>query len=187
MQQVLQLDRQAFYYINSVWQNAVFDNILPLVRHPNFSFPLYVFLLLYMAMNYHKNVWIWILSVALLVTFTNYISSDIIKECWYRLRPCNDNTLLHPARLLLGYRPQSSSFISSHATNHFGMALFFYYTLKPYFGKKSLLFLLWAGTIAYAQVYVGVHFPLDVVCGAFVGSIFGYLAALIFNKYISLV
>ncbi len=187
MQQLLQLDRQAFYYINSAWQNPVFDHIMPLVRHSNFSVPLYIFLLVYGILNFNKNVWIWAATVGLMVILTNYISSDVIKEFWYRFRPCNDETLQHPARLLLSYRPQSSSFTSSHATNHFAMAVFFYLTTKAIFGKKAILFLLWSGIIAYAQVYVGVHFPLDVICGAFVGSIFGYLAALIFNKYFSLV
>ncbi len=187
MQQLLQLDRQAFYYINSAWQNTLFDFIMPLIRHSNFSVPLYIFLLVYGVLNFNKKFWIWAASAGLLVILTNYISSDIIKELWFRVRPCNDNTLTHPARLLLSYKPQSSSFTSSHATNHFAMALFFYITLKSHFRKKTNLFLLWAALIAYAQVYVGVHFPLDVISGAFVGSIFGYLAALTFNKYFSLV
>ncbi|MEQ1554224.1 MAG: phosphatase PAP2 family protein, partial [Ferruginibacter sp.] len=100
----------------------------------------------------------------------------------FRLRPCNDHTLRDTFTLLIGYRPQSSSFTSSHATNHFAMAAFFFYTLKQYFGKFSVLFFIWAALICFAQVYVGVHFPLDVICGGIIGFIFGYLCATSFNK-----
>jgi undecaprenyl-diphosphatase len=82
----------------------------------------------------------------------------------------------------VGYRPQSSSFTSSHAANHFGMAIFLYLTLKNDFGKWPLLFFLWAFSISFAQVYVGVHYPLDVTCGALIGILIGYLCGKSFNR-----
>lgn len=84
------------------------------------------------------------------------------------------------------YRPQSSSFTSSHAANHFAMAVFFYCTLSKHIGKWALLFFVWAAVIAYAQVYVGVHYPIDVACGGLIGIVFGYLSARLFNKFYGL-
>jgi undecaprenyl-diphosphatase len=84
-------------------------------------------------------------------------------------------------RFLLSYKPQSSSFTSSHATNHFALAAFFYFTLKKYFNKWGLLFFCWAFMICYAQVYVGVHYPFDVICGGIIGFSIGYGFARFFN------
>ena len=89
-------------------------------------------------------------------------------------------------RFLLSYRPQSSSFTSSHAANHFGLATFFYFTLRNYIHHWTWAFFAWAFIIIYAQVYVGVHYPVDVIAGGLVGLLFGYLSAKSFNKNYSL-
>jgi len=78
------------------------------------------------------------------------------------------------------------SFPSSHATNHFGAAVFFFCTLRPYLKKWAYLFFFWAASISYGQVYVGVHYPSDVIGGAILGSIIGYLMSLIYRKKIGL-
>jgi undecaprenyl-diphosphatase len=110
------------------------------------------------------------------------ISSDLIKENFFRIRPSNDPELISSARVLLSYRPQSSSFTSSHAFNHFALAAYFYFTLHKDLGKWTGLFFFWAFIIIYAQVYVGVHFPLDVITGGLIGFLFGYLSSRSFNK-----
>ncbi|MEO7264162.1 MAG: phosphatase PAP2 family protein [Ferruginibacter sp.] len=182
MQQLLQFDKDFFYLINSRWQNSLFDTIMPLLRHANFWVPLYLFLFVFVLTNFKKNVFWWACFAGATVILTDFVSSDIIKENIFRLRPCNDDSLYPAARLLLSYKPQSSSFTSSHACNHFALAVFFYLTLKNFIGKWAYLFFFWGFIIIYAQVYVGVHFPLDVICGALVGLVFGYLSAYIFNK-----
>ena len=186
MTEIIKLDRHLFKLINTDWNNAFFDFIMPTLRHSHLWVPLYLFLLVFVLVNFKKNVLLWILFAVALASLMDILSSHIIKEYIFRLRPCNDNSLIPPARLLLSYKPQSSSFTSSHATNHFAMAMFFYLTLKQHIGRWALLFFLWAGTIIYAQVYVGVHFPLDVLGGAFVGVVFGYLFAYIYNRYLKL-
>ena len=182
MHELLKLDRQAFTFINQQTQNQLFDTMMPLIRNAYFWAPLYAFLVIFVVINIKKNVLLWVAFTIILVTLTNYISSDFIKHFIFRLRPCNDESLVPPARLLLSYKPQSSSFTSSHATNHFAMAVFFFVTMRKQTGNWGLLFFIWAVLIAYAQVYVGVHFPIDVISGAFVGSAFGYLFAFIFKR-----
>jgi membrane-associated phospholipid phosphatase len=162
------------------WHNAYLDAVLPLIRHSKFSIPLYLFLLVFALMNFQKNKWWWITFAVLTVVLTNFVSSDIIKENLFRLRPCRDAELGN--RLIVNYCPQSSSFTSSHATNHFGMATFFFFTLHDYFPKWRYLFYVWAFSIIYAQVYVGVHYPLDVLSGAITGFVLGYLSARSFNR-----
>ena len=187
MNKLLQLDKQIFQVINNGWQNNFFDTVMPFLRNSNFWLPLYLFLLLFALVNFKKNRAWWIFYAVGTVILSNYLSSDIIKENIFRLRPCNDPELADSIRVLVSYRPQSSSFTSSHSVNHFAMGAFFYSTLHPFIGKWALLFFVWAISICYAQVYVGVHFPLDVICGGLIGLVLGYLSARSFNNNYQLV
>ncbi len=182
MNGLLEADKHLFFLVNNKWSNAFFDLIMPVIRTSQLWVPLYLFLLVLVIANFKKNRLWWIFYVAGLATLTDFISSDLIKPNFFRVRPCNDPELADTIRLLLSYRPQSSSFTSSHAVNHFGLATFFFLTLKDHIGRPAWLFFLWGLIIIYAQVYVGVHFPLDVLCGAIIGAFFGYLSARWFNK-----
>ncbi len=187
MQKLLELDKALFTVINNSWSNSVFDIILPFIRNQYTWFPFYLFLIVFALVNYKKKAWWWIFFAVVTAILSNYISSDLIKGNIYRLRPCNDPEMADTVRFLVGYRPKSSSFTSSHATNHFALASFLYYTLRPHLGKWCHLFFAWAAIICYAQVYVGVHYPLDVIAGGIIGFIFGYLSAKLYNKNYSLV
>jgi undecaprenyl-diphosphatase len=102
-----------------------------------------------------------------------------------RLRPCNDPINSLHMRLLVecgsGY-----SFPSSHATNHFGMSLFLYFSFGKFYKWIKPTVILWAALVSYAQVYVGVHYPIDVFTGAIIGSLIGFLIAKLFNRLIVL-
>jgi membrane-associated phospholipid phosphatase len=182
MQSLLQFDRSFFQLINGQWHNAFFDWLMPWLRNSEMWVPLYLFLLLFVAINYKKNAGWFILFAILTVILSDFISSTLIKPNFFRLRPCNDPSLADSIHILVGYRPQSSSFTSSHAVNHFAIATYLYLTLKKQLGKKMLGWFAWAFSIAYAQVYVGVHYPLDVICGAFIGILIGYLPGQLVNK-----
>ena len=187
MQKLLELDKRLFIIINSKWHNSFLDATMPITRHAMVWAPFYLFMILFVLINFKKTGILWVLFAAGTVALTNIISSDLIKENIIRLRPCNDPDMASGLRFLLSYRPQSSSFTSSHATNHFGLAAFFFFTLIPHIGKCAWLFFVWAALVIYAQVYVGVHYPLDVICGGLVGFLFGYLSSRSFNKNYSLV
>ena len=150
------------------------------------SYPVYLFLLLFILINFGWRAWTWILFVAINTTITDQLSSDIIKSWVHRLRPCQDPAMIDNVRMLLNHCSGGFSFPSAHATNHFGAAVFLYCTLKDYLGIWIYIFFFWAATISYGQIYVGVHYPLDVLAGAIIGSIVGYIVAFIFNKKIGL-
>ena len=187
MQQLLTYDRHLFKIINNQWSNVTFDWLMPWLRNSEMWYPLYLFLILLVAVNYKKNAWWWIVFAAGTIILCDFVSSKIIKENIIRLRPCNVPDIASWVHVLVGYRPQSSSFTSSHATNHFGMAMFFYLTLRARFTKWPAYFFLWAFAISFAQVYVGVHYPLDISCGGLIGIVIGYLSGKSFNKNYGLV
>jgi membrane-associated phospholipid phosphatase len=175
-------DVYLFQKITAGWTNSFFDHIFPWWRDSTTWYPVYLFLLVFILVNFGWRAWSWILFVALNVTITDQLSSTYIKHWLPRLRPCQDPDMAEHVRMIVNHCSGGGSFPSSHATNHFGAAVFFFCTLKPYLKNRTYLFFLWAATISYGQVYVGVHYPSDVIGGAIIGSIIGYLVALIYNK-----
>jgi undecaprenyl-diphosphatase len=184
--QILEWDKNFFFAINNGTANSFFDSFLPYVRISNVWIPFYLFLLVFITLNYKSRSLPWILLMICTVASSDLISSSLIKPNFFRVRPCQDLSLAEQVRVLVKYCPQSSSFTSSHAVNHFAMAMFIYSTLKDEIGKWLKLIFLWAFVIIYAQVYVGVHYPLDVFCGAILGMGIGYAWAFSFKRSFSL-
>lgn len=181
--QLIAKDHALFSSINGKWTNPLLDSAMPWVRHSNNWIPLYVVLLSFIIYKWGKKSWKWLVLVALNVTLTDQISSHLFKPFFHRLRPCADPELMQQSRLLLDHCSGGFSFTSSHAANHFGIAVFLVVTLQPLLKNFRYLFLVWAALIAYAQVYVGVHFPLDILAGALIGIIVGYFNGKLFHKW----
>jgi undecaprenyl-diphosphatase len=178
---LVDFDTYLFGIVNQKASNSFFDSIMPFVRQPLFWLPLYLFIILFAIYNFPKKAAIWIGSLLLTVAITDSVSSHIFKPFFGRLRPCNNPELVDSIHLLVDHCGQNGSFTSSHATNHFGIAVFIFITLEKVWGKFNYLFILWAAVISFAQVYVGVHFPFDVIGGALLGSGIGYLTASAFK------
>jgi len=175
-------DKYLFLKINTVWTSPVLDSILPWWRDKNTWIPLYIFLALFAFINFGKKALPWFLFVLATAALMDQISSHFLKEYFDRVRPCNDVVMRLKERFLVRHRPQSGSFPSSHACNHFALGVFFLLTLKRYFGKWAWLFIFWAATICYAQIYVGVHYPTDIIAGAIIGSLVGGGMYLLFTR-----
>lgn len=182
-QQLLDWDQSLFTLINTKWTNGVLDTIMPWLRKANNWIPFYVVMLVYLFIKKGIKVWRWVILAVINVTVTDQISSSLFKPFFHRLRPCADPLVRDHSRLLLDYCSGGFSFTSSHAANHFGLAMFIFFTLQPLFKKFSGLFFVWAGLIAYAQVYVGVHYPLDILVGGLIGLFTGKLMAYIYNRW----
>lgn len=183
-QQLESLDKKLFVLLNSKLTNPFFDWILPYFRDSVFWAPLYLFLVVFIAVNYGKKGWWWSIGFVCTIAVADLISSRVFKEGFQRLRPCQDPFFLDQVRLLLKQCSGSYSFTSSHAANHFGMATFVSVTLYPTFKRWIYFAYLWAFFISYAQIYVGVHYPLDVLGGGVVGVSAGLLTSSVFNKQV---
>ena len=174
LSQLLTKDQALFSLINGKWTNIVFDKLMPWLRTSNNWVPFYAALLIYLFIKWGAKAWKWVIIVALNVTITDQISSSFFKPFFHRLRPCADPVIMYKSRLLLDHCSGGFSFTSSHAANHFGLAMLVFMTLQPLFKKYTYLFFIWAAIIGYAQIYVGVHYPLDVLVGSCIGLLVGY-------------
>ncbi len=181
-QKMEQWDQSLFVTINSDGANSFFDAIMPFFRKSVNWAPLYLFLLVFVLVNFRvRGLW-WIVFILSTVALTDMTGTYLFKHMIDRLRPCADPHFLQQVRLLLDKCGGGHSFISNHAANHFGMAAFFSISFRPLIGRWARIAFLWAALIAYAQVYVGVHYPSDVLCGALLGLVFGIATGTIFNK-----
>ena len=182
MKRIIDFDKWLFLKINREGVAGFLDTLMPIIRQPLVWIPFYLFLALFIILNFPKKAVSWLFTLGVTVGITDFISSSIIKPYFGRLRPCNDPTLADQVRLLANYCGQNGSFTSSHASNHFAIAMFLFFTLKEVWGKYCFIFFVWAACICYAQIYVGVHFPIDIIGGTIVGLTTGWMAAFIFKK-----
>ncbi len=179
-------DTYFFLKINKNFTNTILDAVYPWYRDSITWIPFYIFMLVFMMVNFGKKTWYWLWFSLLTILVSDQLSSTVVKGFFARSRPCRDEVLQFQVRLLLGGCSGGYSFTSSHATNHFAIAMFFSQTLKPFIGKWHQLFFVWAATIAYGQVYVGVHYPLDIIGGTMLGCCIGFAVAYLFNKNVGL-
>jgi membrane-associated phospholipid phosphatase len=183
METLLQFDRQLFHFVNQTLANGVLDVICLVIRNKLAWIPLYIFIAWAVYQDYGKHIILVAAFAGITVLLTDQISSSVVKPWFHRIRPCNN--LLMDARLVVDYCSDRFSFVSSHATNHFGIAVF----LSSLYKNRvlaSLLLCTWAGAICFAQVYVGLHYPADVFGGAVLGITIGLTTAFANLKCIDL-
>lgn len=136
--------------------------------------PFYLFLIAVLVWEYRREVWKILLLIGLLVTATDRFTSGLMKPYFERLRPCQDPDILCTLDLITGCGGKFG-FASSHAANTFGVATL----LALLWQKKHRLapgLWLWAALVSYSRVYVGVHYPGDILVGGLVGLLFGWAA-----------
>jgi len=178
-------DNEWFILINATWANALLDLVLPLVRHKYFWLPLYIFIAYFFIKKHHKNgVW------ALLFCFvcfglSNTLSAEVLKPYFKLDRPCNDAQFKEHVVLRVDCGP-GKSFPSAHATNHFALSFYLLLVLGRKYKWLMAPLVFWAALVSYAQVYVGVHYPLDVLVGALLGIIIGTGLGWVFNRLVGL-
>lgn len=169
---LIHIDTLVFKWIHLSLANGFFDQVLPFIREKINWIPLYVVIIALVIRKLRWNgVW-FIVALCLAVLVADQFSAQLVKPLFERLRPCNEPSLAPIIRSIV-HCGSGYSFISSHATNHFALAFLFNWFFNEKVYKVGNLFYWWSGAIAFAQVYVGVHYPSDVIVGGIFGILIG--------------
>ena len=173
-------DRSLLLMINE-GHNEFLDSVMWWAGKPLTWIPLYLFLLFVFIRKYGAiNTGFLILAYLVLIFGTDFLNLHCIKNTVQRLRPTHEPGLSGTLHLLIDengspYLGGMYGFISSHAANHFGIAFLSANLTKRWFKFAPLIFYIWAFVIAYSRVYMGVHYPLDVICGGLYGIAVGWI------------
>lgn len=174
MEDLLELDRKIFLELNSSFRDPWLDQLMMFLTTTTAWIPLYLFLIYLLVRNYRKQAWLILLAIALTILFADQVTSSIMKPFFERLRPSHEPTIAERVYIVNQYRGGKFGFASSHAANTFGIATLMWLALKVYRPWIALVFL-WPLAVGYTRIYLGVHYPGDILAGFVVG----FLSALV--------
>lgn len=169
---LVSIDTQLFLFLNGL-HCALLDPIMIFFSGKTTWIPLYLLIIFFM---YKKMGWrmVWaLIALAVVVVLADQTSVKCFKNVVQRLRPCHTPAIKEMVYLAANRCGGKYGFVSSHAANTFGVAIF----LAFLFTKKwfSIGIIVWAALVSYSRIYLGVHFPGDIVAGAALGAICGYV------------
>lgn len=170
--QVIELDTCLFLFLNGL--NSPFWDPIMLAFSGNIVWtPLYLFLVYLMIKRHGLKGLLLLVGVAVVVTMADQLSVHLFKNVFERLRPCHNPDIKDLVHLVNGRCGGKFGFVSSHAANTFGVATF----LVVWFKRKwfTISLLIWAAVVSYSRIYLGVHYPADIVCGALLGVACGLI------------
>lgn len=164
------LDQQLFLFLNSL-NSPFMDQVMHAISGKLIWVPLYLSILIYLGVKYKRKFLVILLFIILAATLTDQISV-LFKNLVQRLRPCHEPALQGLVHLFNGECGGLYSFVSSHAANSFDVAVLSLLFIRKRWYTISII--LWAAVIGYSRIYLGVHYPGDVICGSIQGALVGW-------------
>lgn len=179
---ILNIDSQFFLFLNNL-HSPYLDQIMLALSYNYYLMFAFLALMSFLSIKIYRKKFT-ALFLILLVCFglSDSISTRVFKDNFERLRPCHQSQIADQV-----YRAGKKcgggkfGFLSSHASNTFAVSTFFFLILKSYYSMSWLVFL-YSTLVAYSRIYLGRHYPLDIICGGILGFLISYSAYLLIKK-----
>jgi len=171
------IDRNIFLFLNSL-HSPFWDPVMWWISGRYSWLPLYLLLTGYLVYRYKWKVIVIMVLVTLLITLSDQGSVHLFKELFKRLRPCHNPEISHLVHIVRNHCGGMYGFVSSHASNSFAMASFTFLIIRNKY--YSIFIILWASLVSYSRIYLGVHYPGDILGGMILGVVLGYLVYRLF-------
>ena len=186
IEEILKLDTELFLFLNSLG-SPIFDNIWIYLSYKEANILFYSILLIFYS--YYKSfklseVLYLLLIVAIMITITDQ-TANLFKDSFQRLRPCYDEVIKDSVRIVKEGCGGKYGFFSAHASNSFSLAIFFGLLFRDKYKNIISFTVLYASLISYSRIYLGVHFPLDLLCGSLFGIIIGFIIFIFYDKQLN--
>jgi undecaprenyl-diphosphatase len=172
-------DQQLFLFLNSL-NSPFWDQIMHAISGKLIWAPLYLAILITIGIKYRRKFFIILLFIILGVILADQFSV-IIKNIVQRLRPCYEPSLQGLVHTVRGECGGQFSFVSSHAANSFNVALLSLLFIRNRWFSAGII--IWALVVGYSRIYLGVHYPGDVICGSVLGALTGWSVYMLYNIF----
>lgn len=187
LEKLVAYDTELFLFLNNLG-SPTWDQMWLIITNEFTFVPMYAVLLFLLYKKFGlKALLIFVVVVALMITFTDQVT-NIFKRVVARPRPCGTASLVDHMRFI-AVRCGKYGFFSGHSSNSMAAAVFAGLILRPYYKNLIFILLFWSVIVAYSRIYVGVHYPLDILCGFTFGALSGFifykLAKYLLKRYVS--
>jgi undecaprenyl-diphosphatase len=162
------------------------DNIMWQISGRFLWVPLYLAIIYFFIRERKRNVWVTLIAIAVMILLSDQLA-NLVKDTVQRFRPSHNPLITGLVNIVKDYRGGDYGFVSNHAANSFAAAAF----VSMFFARRwiTIAMFSWAALVSYSRIYLGVHYPFDVLGGAILGYLIGvmmfYLEQLIQQKYCS--
>ena len=185
IEEILKLDSQLFLFLNNLG-SSTFDAFWIFLSYKESNIFFYLSLLIFYFYKESKTIKLSevfhsLLFIAIMITITDQ-TANLFKDSFQRLRPCYNESLIDSVRLVKESCGGKYGFFSAHASNSFSLAVFFGLLYKNRFRYIIYISLLYASLISYSRIYLGVHFPLDILFGGVYGITIGLVVFRIYEN-----
>ena len=178
------IDQNLFLYLNSLHVSWL-DKVMIAITQMWVWAPLYLLLIYWTVKQYGKRCWWVFLAVGIVVLCSDQLSAHVCKPLFQRLRPCYNTDFQDIIYLPKGLAGGKYGFVSSHAANTFAVAAFLTGALHKNRCWIGIVLYLWAFISSYSRIYIGYHYPGDILCGAILGILIGLILWKVFQLIVT--